>query len=360
MNLPSIYRWYMLQGQPSCLTAAHSQRSSEMSVRMHDFVCVDEVANPDRLKSATEDAVFERAVGDGEAVMLPLMLRPGIDHECFEIFSGVLRVVVNAPARGAIAPTNPLVGVNGVEKLRRAMGIDFVFDGHEDGALVRRGFGKQDGFSPVVPDIKRGAGFGKPKRKTQDEAGRDSNAGDQQRGLRARSPRRESPCSAADRHAPLEYEQVDGEHARANPVGRELLDEGIENRHEDRPRRTSETQEGTKNPHAMDLRSSEQNHREHDGGGRHDGFDGVGFSCALERDSSENRADPEKTEQQAVRERTTGQARGDGRQQSPKRAGKENNEGRAQEQNADVGRVAHVANRRGGCSGQRFGGQLAA
>jgi hypothetical protein len=96
---------------------------------------------------------FERAIHDGEAIMLALVLRPGLDNEGLEIFSRRFRIVKDTPSCCPITPPNSLVGANRVQKLRRSIEINLVFDGHEDGALVRRWFSKQERLSPMVPDI---------------------------------------------------------------------------------------------------------------------------------------------------------------------------------------------------------------
>jgi hypothetical protein len=40
------------------------------------------------------------------------VFRPRLHNEILEIYAGILRIVINAPAHGAVASSNPLVVVN--------------------------------------------------------------------------------------------------------------------------------------------------------------------------------------------------------------------------------------------------------
>jgi len=103
-----------------------------------DLSRVHEVVNASRFKGVTEHALFKRPVGDGETTMLSLVLRPGVNHECFQIFSRHFRIVENDPSCCSVTTPNPFVAVNGCKKRRCMFRIDLVFDGHKNRDLVRR------------------------------------------------------------------------------------------------------------------------------------------------------------------------------------------------------------------------------
>jgi hypothetical protein len=78
----------------NCLRSLTSYTSTYWILRgpVLDLSRVHEVVNASRFKGVTEHTLFKRPVGDGETTMLSLVLRPGVNHECFQIFSRHFRI----------------------------------------------------------------------------------------------------------------------------------------------------------------------------------------------------------------------------------------------------------------------------
>src|ERR1700688_4109682 len=71
-----------------------------------------------------ENALFDLLIGHRENVMLPLMLRPGIHQKRLQVDVGVLGVIEDSPARGAVATSNSLIAIHLLEEARRFLRID--------------------------------------------------------------------------------------------------------------------------------------------------------------------------------------------------------------------------------------------
>ena len=90
-----------------------------------------------RSESETQHALFELPVRNRKSIVLPRVFRPRLDNEILEIYPRILRVVINAPAHGAVASSNPLVVVQRIQKLRNLPWIDAVFNGDKHRPFVR-------------------------------------------------------------------------------------------------------------------------------------------------------------------------------------------------------------------------------
>jgi hypothetical protein len=82
--------------------------------------------------------LLELAIGECESIVLSRVFCPGVDNEILKIEAGNFRIVEHAPTRGTVASADPLVVVNGIEKLRRPVPIDSVLYGDKNWPFFRR------------------------------------------------------------------------------------------------------------------------------------------------------------------------------------------------------------------------------
>src|SRR6267142_3909633 len=83
------------------------------------------------------NALLDRPITSGDALMLAQVLEPGLDDERFDVAPLVCWIVVDGPADGAIAAANRLQLPDGFHKGTRVGGIDSVFDLDADRSFVR-------------------------------------------------------------------------------------------------------------------------------------------------------------------------------------------------------------------------------
>src|SRR5216683_3455653 len=81
--------------------------------RRHSFhsVRIEKMSGLRRFENETKHALFKLPVRNRKSIVPPRVFRPRLHNEILEIYAGILRIVINAPARGAVAPSNPLVVV---------------------------------------------------------------------------------------------------------------------------------------------------------------------------------------------------------------------------------------------------------
>ena len=97
----------------------------------------------------------------------------------------MLGIEEDAPASGAVAPSDALILVDRIEELRGILGIDGVFDGNHDRPLFRLRLNKHSGFAPMIPVSQIERLTRQRKREAQQQACRNSRAGQYQRSWRA-------------------------------------------------------------------------------------------------------------------------------------------------------------------------------
>src|SRR5579863_3697582 len=113
---------------------------------------VDVVLYLDRFDGVAQHVFLKLAVGLSEAVMLPLVFRPGIDFEALQICIRRFCIDEDPPAYRAIAAPHTLVLVDLMEKLGSFRRINYILHGDEDRPLVAVRLLDHDRFNPVIPD----------------------------------------------------------------------------------------------------------------------------------------------------------------------------------------------------------------
>src|SRR6266404_1964637 len=93
--------------------------------RRHSFhsVSIEKMSGLRRFEDETKHALFKLPVRKRKSIVLPRMLRPRLHDEILEIHPRILRIVINAPAHGAVASSNPLVVVHRISKFRNLLWI---------------------------------------------------------------------------------------------------------------------------------------------------------------------------------------------------------------------------------------------
>src|ERR1700684_693930 len=80
------------------------------------FRGVNEMPDLGRLHRKVGHLLLELAVGQREAIVLALMLRPGIHQETLQITVRMFGIVEDAPTSGAVASADALIFVDGVQE----------------------------------------------------------------------------------------------------------------------------------------------------------------------------------------------------------------------------------------------------
>ena len=106
----------------------------------------------DRFDGIAEHLFLNLSVGLSETVMLPLVFRPRVDFEVFQICIRCFCIDENPPTYGAIAATNALIVVDLMEKLGSFRRINYILHRDEDRPLVGVRFLDHGRFNPVIPD----------------------------------------------------------------------------------------------------------------------------------------------------------------------------------------------------------------
>jgi hypothetical protein len=80
----------------------------------HSFhsVRIEKMSGLGRFEDEIKHALFEFPAPNRKSLVLPRVLRPGLHYKSFKMHPVILRIVIDAPARGALAPPNPLVIVH--------------------------------------------------------------------------------------------------------------------------------------------------------------------------------------------------------------------------------------------------------
>src|SRR2546421_613288 len=125
------------------------RRNSFGSVR------IEKMSGLRRFENETKHALFELAVRNGKSIMLTRMFPPRVHNEILEIYAGILRIGINAPARGAVASSNPLVIVQCIQKFRNLLWVDAVFNGDKHRPFVGFRLRNHRKFSPMAPRLQR-------------------------------------------------------------------------------------------------------------------------------------------------------------------------------------------------------------
>src|ERR1700751_1681313 len=91
----------------------------------HSFhsVGIEKMSRLGRFEDETKHALFKLPVRNRKSIVLPRVLRPRLHDEILEIYARILRIVINAPAHGAVASSNPLVVVQRIQKFRNLFWI---------------------------------------------------------------------------------------------------------------------------------------------------------------------------------------------------------------------------------------------
>ena len=106
--------------------------------RRHSFhsVRIGKVSGLGRFEDETKHALFKLPVRNRKSIVLPRVLRPRLHDEILEIYAGILRIVIDAPAHGAVASSNPLVVVQCIQKFWNLLWIDAIFNGDKHRPFV--------------------------------------------------------------------------------------------------------------------------------------------------------------------------------------------------------------------------------
>ena len=95
------------------------------------------------------DCVLQNAVGTGHALMLPQMLKPGLDKKRFDEALRHSRVLIDAPGIGPVALALALQFVQGREKGGTVLEVNLVIDGHHHGSCIGLQSGGRHRCRPV-------------------------------------------------------------------------------------------------------------------------------------------------------------------------------------------------------------------
>src|SRR5437879_11371105 len=81
------------------------------------------------------NALLDGAITDGDTLMLPEMLHPGLDDEAFDVTSLLSWIPVDGPVDGAVAAADRLEVAEGLHKCVCPRRIDTVCELDPDGAI---------------------------------------------------------------------------------------------------------------------------------------------------------------------------------------------------------------------------------
>ena len=115
--------------------------------------------------------------------------------------------------------------VNCFEKLRCFDRVDLVFDGDENGTIAGLGFREHCGSWQVIPYSRVVLGSGNEKGERKSRHAVDSHRRNEKGLFQTGSSRQSAPKDAANRHAALKNEKIDGEDASEH-CGRHRNDSG--------------------------------------------------------------------------------------------------------------------------------------
>ncbi len=124
---------------------------------------------------------------------------------------------------------------------------------------------------------------------------------------------------------------------RPHPVGRKVLHQRVERRHEHRPRCACKQHQKAEQRQPVQGRKCKNYACEYHCRSRNNPLDRQFTARALQHHRPNYRTHSEKPEQQSITERTLGQPSGHCREQRPERARKEDQAGRAEQQLLNVG-----------------------
>ena len=93
--------------------------------------------------------VLDATVRDGSPLMLPQVLDPGLDQKGLEIAARIGDVTVDAPLDRAVAAAHTAQSVHSGHEVIPRVGIDPVFDGHQNRSLIGCCFDLDSGVGPV-------------------------------------------------------------------------------------------------------------------------------------------------------------------------------------------------------------------
>ena len=110
----------------------------------------------------------------------------------------------------------------------------------------------------------------------------------------------------------MKNQQIDGEHAGANPIRGETLNQSVEDGHENRPGRASEKRKEGQDPERVPESRSSEDTREDGRRDRDHDFYGVSLAQAAEKHGAEHRARSKKSKQETVAHRTIANVLRDG------------------------------------------------
>src|SRR5271163_2271040 len=121
----------------------------------------------DRPDGIAKHLMLNLTVGYRKSVVLSHMFGPGINLEALEVGVRSFCIDEDSPARRTIAPTNPLILVNVMEKLGCLRWIDHILHRDEDWPLAEIRLFKCRQFAPMIPGTKIGGNSRQPEQKLQ-------------------------------------------------------------------------------------------------------------------------------------------------------------------------------------------------